>query len=90
MSIRRGDKGGRITVNSIKSILGDYGIAVYSITHDSQNMYFCVKKRQARWAEYLLLHAGVELTSPLFDERNPGYVSNHPPGWMPPPWSEKE
>ena len=53
-------------------------------------MYFSVKKRQARWAEYVMLNAGVELANPTFDRRNPGYVGRHGPGWMPQPWSEKE
>ncbi len=71
-------------------LLRRYGIRTFSWHHDSKNFYFSVKKRQARWAEYILLNAGVELDNPTFDRRNPGYVGRHGPGWMPTPWSEKE
>lgn len=88
--IPRYDKGGKLTLNEAEAILRTYGVEVYRRTHDSQNMYFNVKKRQARWAEYLLLHAGAELRNPTFDDRNPGYVATHAPGWMPVPWSHKQ
>lgn len=77
-------------LNEVESLLRRYGIPVFGRTHDDKNMYFSVKKRQARWAEYILLNAGVELANPTFDRRNPGYVGRHGPGWMPTPWSEKE
>ncbi len=89
LSIQRSDKGGDHTVGQVQNILNQYGVVIYSHTHDSQNMHFCVKERQARWAEYLLLNAGVDVTSPLFDQRNPSYAASHEPGWMPTPWSEK-
>lgn len=89
LKIPRRDKGGKHTLSDVERILKRYGVAVYGRTHDANHMYFHVKKRQARWAEYLLLHAGVELHSPLFDQRNPGYVAAHEPGWMPTPWAEQ-
>lgn len=89
MSIPSVDKGGKHTLSWTRSVLKKYGVATYGCTHDANNMYFSVKKRQARWAEYILLHAGVELTSPTFDVRNPEYVAQHEPGYMPRPWSER-
>ncbi len=86
-AIPRVDKGGKYNQRQIENLLVRYGVAVYSRTYDAKCRYFRVKKRQARWAEYVMLHAGVELLGPLFDERNPYYVSQHPPGWMPKPWS---
>ena len=89
LAMPRCDKGGNFPVLEAQKLLKNYGIVTYGRTHDATYFYFYVKKRQARWAEYLLLHAGVELHSPLFDQRNPGYMASHEPGWMPTPWSEK-
>lgn len=88
MAVLYPDRGGRHSRKQIEALLGRYGIVAYGRTHDADHMYFRVKKRQARWAEYILLHAGVALTSPSFDQRNPSYVEKHPPGWMPKPWTE--
>jgi len=74
----------------VEKLLRKYGIPVFGRTYDAGHMYFSVKKRQARWAEYVMLNAGVELANPTFDRRNPGYVGKHGPGWMPQPWAEKE
>ena len=87
LTIPRSDKGGKFSQNEMRKILSEYGVATYGRRFDSQNMYIRVKKRQARWAEYVLLHAGVELLNPAFDHRNAGYAAKHAPGWMPRPWS---
>jgi hypothetical protein len=89
-AIPRADKGGPFTLAEIEDLLARYGVAVYGRTHDANRMYFHVKKRQARWAEYLMLHAGVELCNATVDERNPGYAASHKPGWMPRPWSQAD
>ena len=83
------DKGGKFSLNEVRALLRHYGIATYGRRFDAQNMYIRVKKRQARWAEYILLHAGVELRNPTFDRRNPGYVAQHEPGWMPTAWADQ-
>lgn len=87
--IPRADKDGAFTLNEARTLLKEYGVDTFWFGFDATNMYFRVKKRQARWAEYILLHAGVELRNPTFDQRNPGYVAKHSPGWMPTPWSER-
>ena len=84
-----GDKGGEHTLNECEAILETYGVAIFSRTHDARNMYFKVKKRQAKWAEYLLLHAGVELVSQTVDNRNEGYAATKEAGWMPTPWGDR-
>lgn len=86
LQIQRADKGGSHTLNEAIDMLRRYGVDTFWYGFDSQKMYFRVKNRQARWAEYVLLHAGVELLNPTFDQRNPGYVARHEPGWMPRPW----
>lgn len=78
---------GAYSLNEVEALLWRYGIAIFGRTHDARCMYFRVKKRQARWAEYLMLQQGVELANPTFDPRNTGYAGGHAPGWMPRPWS---
>lgn len=86
--IPRQDKGGRFSLPEVRQLLLHYGIDSFGCTHDARSIYFFTKQRQAAWAEYLLLHAGVELQNPPVDPRNAGYVASHPPGWMPPPWAQ--
>ncbi|MCB0061364.1 MAG: hypothetical protein KDE19_04595 [Caldilineaceae bacterium] len=89
-AIPRIDKGGKHTLRAVEEMLNSYGIAVYCRTYDAKHRYFRVKHRQANWAEYLLLHAGVELRGPLVNPRNAIYVARHPAGWMPQPWAAQE
>jgi hypothetical protein len=74
----------------VERILRRYGIRVWgrevTVTGD---IGFLVKKRQAVWAEYLLLRAGVPLTVPLIEEQNREYASRHTDSQMPTPWSVK-
>lgn len=86
-AIPRIDKGGRDSLRTVEELLNSYGVAVYCRTYDAKYRYFRVKHRQANWAEYILLHAGVELCGPLVNPRNAAYVARHPVGWMPRPWS---
>lgn len=89
IAIPRTDKGGEHSLDEASLLLKGYGIAVYGRTHDARNMYFHVKKRQARWAEYLLTHAGYEMLNAAYDERNAGYAAGKPAGWMPTAWADK-
>ena len=82
-------RSGNHSLNEVEALLRGYGVRVFGRTHDATCMYFSVKKRQARWAEYVMLQAGVELSNAAFDHRNPGYVGTHDPGWMPAPWSDR-
>jgi hypothetical protein len=88
-SIPRTDKGGSFSLNEVRELLKNYGVDTYGRRFDSQRMYFRVKKRQASWAEYILLNRGVELLGPTFDRRNLEYVGRHPAGWMPTPWKDR-
>lgn len=87
-AIRRGEKGGQHNLVEVEHILRKYGIAVYGRGHDSQRVYFRAKNRQAEWAEYVLLRAGVELLSSPVESRNAGWASGHV--GMPTPWSERK
>lgn len=81
-------RSGEHSLNEVEALLWKYGIPIFGRTHDARCMYFHVKQRQARWAEYLMLQAGIGLESPAFDRRNAAYPASHEPGWMPKPWSE--
>ncbi len=72
-----------------ETITTDSATIIFGRTHDACCMYFHVKQRQARWAEYLLVQGGVQLESATFDSRNAAYPARHAPGWMPPAWSER-
>lgn len=87
-AIGRADKGADHTLVDCEKILKPYHIAVYGRTHDSKRVYFHVKKRQAAWAEYVLLRAGVELLSSPVEARNAGWAGGHAD--MPTPWSERK
>jgi len=82
-------RSGSHSLNEVEALLKGYGVPVFGRTHDATCMYFSVKRRQARWAEYVMLQAGVELSNATFDQRNPGYAGTHDPGWMPVPWSDR-
>ena len=65
------------TLNEVEQLLGNYEIPVYGRTHDATNMYFRVKNRQAEWAEYILLCAGVPLAGALVNPQNEGWAGRH-------------
>jgi len=81
-------RSGRYSLHEVEALLKRYGIPIFGRTHDAKALYFHVKKRQARWAEYILLHAGVELLNPPLDPRHDEYVARHAPGYMPTPWEQ--
>ena len=72
-----------------ESILRRYRIHAYGrsiAVHDgAQLRSFHVNARQARFAEYLLLRAGLPLTSPLLDPRNAAAADHEE---MPAQWQE--
>jgi hypothetical protein len=88
LAIPREDKGGKHSLPEVRALLRKYGVDSFGCTHDARNLYFSVKQRQAAWAEYLLLHAGIALLSPPVDPRNAKYVAQHSPGWLPPSWED--
>lgn len=89
-SILRIDKGGIHTQNAVKRVLEKYRISAFGYTHDSKCIHFLIKSRQAAWAEYLLLHADIQLQNPPVNPQNYEYIKRHPPGWMPPAWADQE
>jgi len=72
----------------VERLLRRYGIRVWGreVTVTGE-IGFLVKRRQAVWAEYLLLRAGVPLTVPLLEAQNRRYAGRHTDSSMPTPWN---
>ena len=68
----------------IESLLFRHGVRIWGRGFVDDEIYFRVKKRQARWAEYLLLRRGVPVTNSAFDPRNRKYAERYSPGDEPP------
>lgn len=71
----------------VELLLRKYHIPVYGreiVGNEEQAIQ--VRRRQAKWAEYILTCAGVPLTCPLLDQRNdlPSGVTRK----MPKPWTK--
>lgn len=81
--IRRGDKGGKHSLTEAREILHERGVDTFWFGFDAQKMYFRVKNRQAKWAEYTLLRSGVELLNPAFDNRNAAWAGQAKHGGQP-------
>ena len=62
----------------IERLLRSYGVKVWDRGLAGDDLYFCVKRRQARWAKYLLLRAGVPVTRTVIDPRNTIHASRYP------------
>jgi len=54
---------------AIERLLGRHGVRLGDRGATSTDLHFRVERRQAGWAEYLMLRAGVPVVS-RFDERN--------------------
>jgi hypothetical protein len=68
----------------IERLLKRHGVKVWDRGIAGDELYFCVKRRQIKWAEYLLLRAGVPVTSVLVEPRNANYAERYAPGSEPP------
>jgi hypothetical protein len=62
-------------INDIQALLLQHGIKLWGVGYWNNELYFRVKKRQAHWAQYVLLRADVPLLHGLVDgsRANPGY-----------------
>ncbi len=68
----------------VEALLMRHGVRIWGRGFVGEQIFFRVKKRQARWAEYLLLRRGVPVTSGPFDPRNADYAERYAPGSEPP------
>lgn len=72
----------------IERLLTRHGVRIWGRGFLGDFLYFRVKKRQARWAEYLLWRAGIPVVSQPFNPRNQTYGEQYPPGSEPPGGSD--
>lgn len=72
----------------IVRLLSRHGVNAWDLGVTSHEFFFRVKLRQVKWAEYLLLRAGVPVVGMLVEPRNSDWVAGYPPGSEPPNWSQ--
>lgn len=68
----------------VEMLLKRHGVKVWDRGIAGDDLYFCVKRRQVEWAEYLLLRAGVPVTNALNEPRNLEWTEDYAPGSEPP------
>ncbi len=73
----------------IERFLRKYGVVVWDRGFVGDDYFFCVKARQANWAEYLLLRRGIPITGSLYNPANGDYGAAHAPGDAPPAWVDR-
>ena len=78
------------TGQQVEDMLRRYKIAVFGRRITSDHAILSVPLKQARWAEYVLLRAGIVPEGPLIDARNAAWAGRHAPGQAPKPWRGKD
>ena len=73
----------------IEALLRKYGVVVWGRRITGEHVIFSVKRRQANWAEYLLMRRGIPVDGTPFNRRNPVYGQWHAPGDSPPAWADQ-
>ena len=68
-------------IDDVQALLRQYGIKLWGVGYFNNELYFRVKKRQAHWAQYVLLRAGVPLLHGMLDGSRaiPGLNQQPPP-----------
>lgn len=70
-------------IEDIQALLYRHGIKLWGVGYWNNELYFRVKGRQAHWAQYVLLRAGIPLRYGLLDGSRavPGYgrAQDNPP-----------
>jgi len=82
--------GGRVwSQNDMRALLKSYHVKTYGRGFNSSEIWIHVPRRQARWAEYLLIRAGCPVQMATVDGRNVGWA-NQPKhgGKMPARWDD--
>jgi hypothetical protein len=68
----------------VERLLAEYGIRIWDRGAWKTELYFCVKRRQVKWAEYVLKRAGYTTTREDYDPRNTEWAARHTtpvPAW---------
>jgi len=61
----------------VERLLKRHGIKLWDRGIVGDDIYFCVKSRQVKWAEYVMLRAGIPITSELREPRNREWAARH-------------
>ena len=83
-------QGQGMTLHQVTQLLQDRGILTYGYTHSANYFYFSVSTKQAEWAEYILLRAGIgdQLENPTFrHDKNVQWAGRH--AGVPPAWKDR-
>lgn len=70
-------------------LLKHYGVPIWGRRFTGKHFVFSIPRRQANWAEYLLLRRGMTLDGPLFNPDNQRYALKYAPGDQPPAWADR-
>jgi len=68
----------------MERLLRRHGVTIWDRGFTPDCLTFCVKLRQANWAEYLLRRRGIPVVSRPFNPLNDEYARRHAPGSEPP------
>ena len=75
-------------MGDVKRLLGDYHIYCYGHGFDENEIWTHCKQKQARWAETLLLTAGVPILSPSLDPQSVAWAAGRVA--MPARWDDRD
>lgn len=78
------------SLNQMRELLDSYHIATYRRGFNSEEIWIHVKRKQARWAEYVLHRAGAPVQMQTVDGRNVAWASSPKHGGkMPTRWADR-
>lgn len=73
----------------VERLLKRYKIPVFGRRVTTNHAIFLVSHKQAAWAEYVMLRAGIVPDGPLVNPKNAGWAARHAPGQPPPAWADR-
>jgi len=85
--VRWMDQNGGWSGGTIEQMLKRHGVGIWGRGFTPDTLCFHVKNRQAGWAEYLMLRAGIAVVSQAVDEHNITWAEKWPTGEVP-MWGE--
>jgi len=78
------------TGGDVERLLNPYAIPIWCRRVTGQHFILSVPRRQANWAEYLILRRGMPLEGALFNPDNQRYAMKYAPGDQPPAWADRD
>jgi hypothetical protein len=78
------------TGGDAERLLKRYAIPIWGRRVTGQHFIFSVPRRQANWAEYLILRRGMTLDGQLYNPDNVRYAQKYAPGDQPPAWVDRD